>query len=253
MTLHLFDHLLVLVLVAMVPLEGIHAFRSLRARLERGDPDARVVSYRRGLVLLWGLAGILAAGWIALGREAAALGVAAPDGLLSWGLLAAALGASAYQLLAVRRLGDRPEELAQVTSQLEALRPLLPRDDRELGWFAALGVTAGISEELLYRGFLIAYLSVWVGLWPAVVLSSVVFGVGHVYQGGASAALRTGLVGLVLGVVYALAGQIWAPMVLHAAVDLASGWAARQALGAEQAGGGARSPGDHDGPPGTGS
>jgi membrane protease YdiL (CAAX protease family) len=141
---------------------------------------------------------------------------------------------AAYQLLAVRSVARRPEEMEAVAERVEHLAPLLPGDDQEWRWFAALGLTAGITEELLFRGFLIAYLAVWFGLWPAVLLSSVAFGAGHLYQAGLRSALQTGIAGLVFGSLYALAGQLWAPMILHAAVDLGTGWAARQAAGAHE-------------------
>jgi membrane protease YdiL (CAAX protease family) len=229
---HLFDHLLVMVLVAAIPVRGVVAYRTLRRDLERGVPDARPRAYRRALLFLWGLAGLLVVGWGALGRSWAALGLAAPSGALSWGVLALAAALGAYQLLAVRAVTRSPGELEAVAERVEHLAPLLPADDREWRWFAGLGVTAGITEELLFRGFLIAYLAVWVGLWPAVLLSSVAFGVGHVYQAGLRSAIQTGIAGLVFGTLYALAGQLWGPMILHAAVDLGTGWAARRATGA---------------------
>ena len=58
-------------------------------------------------------------------------------------------------------------------------------------------MTAGVCEELVYRGFMIAYFSAALGVsfWVAAVLSSVAFGIAHFYQGPAGI-LRTGLVGM---------------------------------------------------------
>ena len=63
---------------------------------------------------------------------------------------------------------------------------ILPISKSERWWFAAVGIGAGVSEELLYRGFLIYYLWVWLpGLdWTQrTIVSSLVFGLGHLYQG----------------------------------------------------------------------
>lgn len=234
MTHHPVDHALVLALLVAIPVEGVFAYRSLRARLERGNPDARVASYRRGIVLLWGLAGLVAADWVGLGRGSAELGLAAPDGILGWGVLAAALAFAVFQVRGLRTMVGDPAERERLRERLGHLGPMLPTDDRELRWFSALSVTAGVTEELVYRGFLIAYLAAWVGVWPAVLLSSVVFGLGHAYQGGTGPMLQTGTIGLVLATVYVLGGSLWAPMILHAVVDLTSGWAARQVLGQER-------------------
>jgi len=44
---------------------------------------------------------------------------------------------------------------------------------------------AGVCEEVIFRGYSIAYLMAVLGapFWVAAVLSSIVFGFAHVYQG----------------------------------------------------------------------
>lgn len=62
--------------------------------------------------------------------------------------------------------------------QLERLRFFLPSSSLERRWFAALSITAGFCEELLFRGFLLRYLHtsplhlglVWATLAAALVL-----------------------------------------------------------------------------------
>ena len=72
----------------------------------------------------------------------------------------------------------------------------------------ALSITAGVVEEIVYRGFVLWYLANFMPLWAALLLSSVFFGLGHSYQ-GKSGALRTGLVGLVFAILYVMSGSIW--------------------------------------------
>jgi len=103
---------------------------------------------------------------------------------------------------------------------------LIPHSAKEGQLFNALSVTAGICEELLYRGFLIAYFGAFV---EAVVLSSIAFGFGHMYQGKIGI-VKTGGIGLALAGLYVLTGSLWAPMVLHVLVDVNSGFVARKAL-----------------------
>jgi len=61
---------------------------------------------------------------------------------------------------------------------------ILPQSRVELLPYLALAITAGLCEEFLYRGFAMAVL-VHVGLqaWVAVLLSSILFGLAHSYQG----------------------------------------------------------------------
>src|SRR5262249_23608246 len=82
---------------------------------------------------------------------------------------------------------------------------------------------AGLCEEFLYRGFAIAALR-RSGLvaWEAIALSSVLFGLAHLYQG------RSGLVGtLLLGAVFGtarLAYDTLIPVILwHGTVDAVAG------------------------------
>ena len=67
-----------------------------------------------------------------------------------------------------------------------------------------VSITAGVCEELLYRGFLMAHLASFFGTWPAV-LSSLAFGIVHAgwmathfvrrFALGSSCRLRTSLSG----------------------------------------------------------
>ena len=102
-------------------------------------------------------------------------------------------------------------------------RPLfLPRTTEELRWFVLVCITAGVCEEVLYRGFLIAYLAVWPlkasGL-TAILFSSLMFGTAHLYQ-GVKGIVVTGIVGLVMAILFLWTGNLILPMVFHTLIDL---------------------------------
>ena len=104
----------------------------------------------------------------------------------------------------------------------EGFLGLLPETGVERFSFVLLSLTAGICEETLFRGFLIRYLhegAFALPLLTALALSSVAFGLAHIYQ-GASAVLRTGLVGLAFGLLYLLTGSLIPCIALHALIDL---------------------------------
>jgi membrane protease YdiL (CAAX protease family) len=62
-----------------------------------------------------------------------------------------------------------------------------------------------------------------------VLLAAAIFGLGHAYQ-GPKGILKTGLVGLVLGGLFALTGSLWAPMLVHVVMDLLAGYVGRRAI-----------------------
>jgi uncharacterized protein len=106
--------------------------------------------------------------------------------------------------------------------QLESLRFFLPASTVERRWFAAISITAGFSEELLFRGFLLRYLHTSPLHLPfgwAALTSALIFGTHHLYQ-GRRGFLSTTILGLVFTAVLLVTGSLWAGMVLHAAIDL---------------------------------
>lgn len=102
---------------------------------------------------------------------------------------------------------------------------LLPVSRRERIWWVLLSVTAGICEELLYRGFMLQYLRGHLASGPALhltlawLLSSLAFGIGHVYQ-GVRGVMETTAAGLIFGLLAILNGNLLLPIVLHSVIDL---------------------------------
>ena len=85
--------------------------------------------------------------------------------------------------------------------------------------------TAGVCEEFLYRGWLLqllgaAFGSAWIGL----ILSSILFGFAHSYQ-GRKGIIGTGVLGLVFGGVFVLSRSLLPGQLLHAFMDLKNGYA----------------------------
>jgi uncharacterized protein len=103
-----------------------------------------------------------------------------------------------------------------------ATRALLPATELErlVWWVVAL--SAGICEEVVYRGYLQTQLGARTTPKIGVVLQAILFGLAHGNQGG-WAALRLGLYGLSLGFLAQLRGSLLPGILCHIAIDLASG------------------------------
>jgi membrane protease YdiL (CAAX protease family) len=224
-----FTILLLIVLALVLPLMGIRDIRRLRRRLAAGDPDARSSTYRQTLVQLWGLAMLFGAGWFLAGGDAgSAYLIPAATG---WQRAAVALGAVGVAVLLIQMravLGD-PDGLADLRGKIGDLKDFSPQTDAELRLFSFVSVTAGICEEILYRGLLLGAFVPLTGTWGALALSTIVFGLGHAYQ-GAAGAVKSVVVGLVLGLLTVFSGSLFTAVVLHAVIDLTSGRMMREAL-----------------------
>jgi membrane protease YdiL (CAAX protease family) len=224
------DHLLVLVLLVVLPLY-VRLFAAPRMQREfaEGGPGRRRRFYWQSVAIQWTAAGGLALFWWLASRDAADLGVVAPEGWRFWVALpvvaAALLAIAVAQQVSLRT----PARRAATQKMVRRDAPFAPRDAAELRHWTALSVTAGVCEELVYRGYLIWYASHWTGtgtggLLLAVLLTSVAFGLGHVYQ-GPGGVLRVFGTGVAFGMIYVLSGSLWLAMVAHAGVDVLSGCA----------------------------
>jgi membrane protease YdiL (CAAX protease family) len=87
--------------------------------------------------------------------------------------------------------------------------------------FAVVVMIAGGVREEVQRGFIVHRFGQYLGGGgTGVAIHSVLFGLGH-YEQGYDAAIATGLLGLFWGVIYLRRGSIVAPVVSHAAFNLA--------------------------------
>ena len=219
-------------LVVGEPLVGQVLHRRFEGRL-RTDPGARRSFYRRLLVLEWGLSLLVLAIWLgAPGVDAAAVGLRWPR---SWpGPVTGAVVVLVliFVLVSTRALrggalleaprGRRPGEGRHAESPAHATLALLPRTPGERRLFTVVGITAGVCEEWLYRGFFLAVVSAVAGglpTWALVAVAAGAFGLAHAYQGGVGI-LTTGVLGGIMAALYLETGSLLLPVLLHAAIDL---------------------------------
>lgn len=102
---------------------------------------------------------------------------------------------------------------------------LIPGTRNERWLFVGLALTAGITEEFIYRGIALLGLMRLPGMensqgpWLAAALVALAFGLGHGYQNALGMA-RAGVLGFVLAVPLILSGSLLPGMAAHALLDL---------------------------------
>lgn len=220
---HFVDHVFVLLLFVVQPIYGALAYPRFLRKIEAGESVSRTKLYRHTFVQQWSALTVLGIVWYVLSRPAADLGLIAPGGTGFYVGTIINVLAGAFLVQSWRNARQMTvEQKTKHAAALGHLAHVLPRSLRQYRHFFGLSVTAGIAEEIVYRGFVIWYLAQVMPLWAAVIVSSVVFGLGHSYQ-GTSGAIRTGVAGLVFAVLYVFTGSIWLPIIGHALVDILQG------------------------------
>ena len=87
-----------------------------------------------------------------------------------------------------------------------------------------LSISAGICEEIVFRGYLQRQLSVMTGnVGVAILLQAILFGIGHAYE-GLSSVVAIVLHGLILGILAKWRGNIRAGIIEHAGWDILAGF-----------------------------
>lgn len=214
--------LLVLVVVGL----GARAWYGMRRLRSLGPAELvreRPRLWLRAIASQWLLTGLLFALWISRGRSFASLGLGAPS---PWGLGGVLLGLAVISAMVIaqrRQVASRPELAERIRERLASVRALMPQDRSEYPGFVSLAITAGVCEELLFRGFVTWLLaSILPVFWMAALAQALLFGLAHAYQGGRGV-ITTGAVGLFMTGIVWVTGSLWAAMLVHALMDINAG------------------------------
>ncbi len=120
--------------------------------------------------------------------------------------------------------------LALGWSETPFLDLMIPQTPEERRLFVGVSLTAGLGEELLYRGYLLPLAwELLPGIWFPAVLSAVLFGAVHAYQGWFGV-IRTVLIALLFSLSMILAGTLWPAIIAHILIDLLAGLVFARAL-----------------------
>jgi hypothetical protein len=149
-----------------------------------GQAHSLLPGYILTMIMEWLIVAFIALGPLWRGASLRTLAGKIP---LGWRSIARDLGlAAAYLLVANIVLGIFGHILAHFGPATDnaALKNLLPHTGLENAVFLLLALTAGICEEMIFRGYLQHQLTAWTRNAAAgIALQGILFGVAHAYQG----------------------------------------------------------------------
>ncbi|MEJ2483181.1 MAG: type II CAAX endopeptidase family protein [Gemmatimonadota bacterium] len=180
--------------------------------------DARTSVYLSAALSLLFFSGLtfLAATWRDVPPEVTGWTVGPPTAAFAWAAVTAAAGLVVIWL--VVRVGSR---LGLTESDVSFA--LMPRNGREIGGFLLLAAIAAVGEEYLFRGYSQGVLAEAFGSpWPAVVVTSLSFGISHGYQ-KLIGIVRATLLGFLLAIPVVRTGSLFPAIAAHFWINAAIG------------------------------
>lgn len=206
---------LLLIITVLLPWLTIRNSVAMKALLLE-QPAMRWAFYQQGALFQWLMVLLIMVSLWWSGAGPSAIGWSSYAHLGFWcSLLALVL----LSWLTVRRHRPRPGLSHWVRRLYGHVAHFLPTDQRSYRWGVVMALTAGVCEELIYRGFLHHQLSMWLPVWAAVLLTNVVFALTH-YTTGLINMLGSFVLGVLFSVGYLLTGDLWLSMWLHVLIDL---------------------------------
>lgn len=127
-----------------------------------------------------------------------------------------------YNIYSILILKYSKESRVKSAEQIpDDFRYFLPVTKEEKKTWILVAISAGITEELIYRAYLFYALGLFfpdLSLMMILLISTILFGIGHIYQG--TEVIKPVLIGLFLGLFYIIFDSIIPVMIIHILQDL---------------------------------
>lgn len=221
-------------------IEFVPRYRLLKVAVANGDERARVRLYQRALCFEWtsALLALMALGfdWGKLNPRLLGLSGAplfpslfeqgtferSTLGGLFVGVAIGTIGLVVARMrvnrrVAVPRISATAARWRKLLPDFSALIPVTTRE--RLVW-VLVAVSAGVCEEIVFRGWLLSILHGPLKLngTVLVVVAAGIFGLAHIYQ-QVTGVLLTTLAGVLFCVLYVASGSLLVPILLHVLID----------------------------------
>ena len=218
------DHILAFIFCIAIPLYG-----AIQRR--KGFPDISFSSEQKRRIYISGSFSLFIMGavvmlvWLIFKRSLAEIGLTQPRNSQSWWWMPIAF-ALVYLLDTVVTLSSK-KEIDKTVDNWKKRTPFLPTKNAELPEYFLLCFSAGVFEEIVYRGYLVNY------CWYlfdgsnyqellSIFLPAFVFSIAHFYQGG-KAVIKIFVLAVLFGYLFVYSGSLLVVMILHFLVDAIGG------------------------------
>ena len=227
MILTIWDHLFIIVIGIVFPFYSVMTSRQSLASIHFDFELKRNLYYSNSLIL-WITAALVCLLWWAQDRLFSWLGFTIP----SWNTISFFLTFLVICLYLIDVFIEIhvPTRRKKTIARWKKYTPFLPQTRQEFNHFLFLALSAGICEEIIFRGYFITYLlnlgdGSILSKWAAITIPGVLFGVAHLYQ-GTKAVLKIIFMAILFGWIFILSKSLIVVIVLHVLIDAVGGWLA---------------------------
>ncbi|MBS4196269.1 CPBP family intramembrane glutamic endopeptidase [Lederbergia citri] len=229
----IFIWLIIIFLFLYEPVYGYFDYQRFKERVRR-NPIERIKYYKKVMLGLW-IPTLIILGLVGFGQltlqDIGLRGITINTGPLGTWVTYITIGiAILYALLLIyyfvgskisKKLKQKIMEVTKQDLEKSKFADIMPitKEDKKVWTFVSW--TAGITEEIIYRGFLIfalTYLFPSLSIWVVLIASSIIFGLAHTYQGVGNV-VRTSIVGLFFAFLYMGLHSIIPIILLHFLID----------------------------------
>lgn len=227
----IFDHILLFLLGVVLPMLAVFQSQAEMKTMEFDATMKKQVYYGNG-IFQWICVLFILLTWWGNSRPFTDLGFQIGDWTpTAWILLTVFLALYLFDVWWELR---SPEKiLATKTKWLKEI-PILPTTFGEFKHFLFVAFSAGVCEEIIFRGFFIQYFLAInenneLGNWLAIIIPACLFAFGHLYQ-GEKAVIKILLMAILFGWIFLLTKSLLLLMLIHFLVDVLGGYLAYSLL-----------------------
>jgi membrane protease YdiL (CAAX protease family) len=217
------DLILLSMIIMVWPVYSYISFRRHPIEKLRENENATLDSYNTTLLILWGVTVPILLIWFWAGRPFNLLGFHHNfnwQTIAAWFMSILGITFSAVQLYLVHTNQAAREKIRGQLDQVGELTKLfMPKTDKEFNRSMLVGITAGITEEVIFRGYLIWAFSLFMPIAVAGILSIILFILLHLYQDKAGLIQVSGFA-IVTTIMFIVSHSLLPVIVLHIGVDI---------------------------------
>ncbi len=217
------DHILAFIFCIAIPLAGARQRKGFTGISFSSDQKKRF--YISGSFSIFLMGAVVSLVWLLFRRPLSELGLTQPTNFPAWWWMPIVF-ALIYLIDAFITISSK-KGLDEAVENWKKRTPFLPTKTKELPEYFLMCFSAGVFEEIVYRGFLVTYC--WYlfdgsGFQQvlAITVPAFAFAVAHFYQ-GAKAVVKIFVLAIFWGYIFILSGSLLIVMILHFLVDAVGG------------------------------